>query len=179
MDLEINQYVENLPEGAITLANAQYLMNALCMMHNVNPIILNVKEGTNSYYSKFKQFQDSFNAMDSNGDVHNTWEEFEGLEEAKKKLVENQLDYLLKDVGETIMKSRGTIPGEMKVKIDELLKPNPQVFNWKSYFRRLMGNSIFVYTKKSLRKLSKRFEDSAGIKIKQKVNILVAIDTDR
>ena len=75
------------------------------------------------------------------------------------------------------MKNQGTIPGELRSKIDSLFEQKPQIFNWKAYLRRLLGNSNFVYTKKTLRKLSKRFEDSAGIKIKQKTNILVAIDT--
>lgn len=61
--------------------------------------------------------------------------------------------------------------------IDELFKINPPIFNWKAYFRRYLGFSNEAFVKKSLRKESKRFPQTAGIKIKFKQNILVAIDT--
>jgi predicted metal-dependent peptidase len=51
------------------------------------------------------------------------------------------------------------------------------VFNWKAYFRRLLGSIYDVNIKSTRRKVSKRFEDAAGIQHKKKVSILVAIDT--
>lgn len=65
----------------------------------------------------------------------------------------------------------------MKEYVDKLFKVKPSIFNWKAYFRRLLGFAIDVFVKKSHRKISKRFDGAAGIKLKHKHDILVAIDT--
>ena len=182
-DLEVNQLITGLPEGCVTL---DYFKK--------QGIDLPPRAGTRLYYdilkNELKNNPDLLNGLgnDSNGNDdgspnygdgsgHEKWKQFDQLTEAEKKLVENQTDYVLKSTADTVMKNQGTIPGELRSKIDSLFEQKPQIFNWKAYLRRLLGNSNFVYTKKTLRKLSKRFEDSAGIKIKQKTNILVAIDT--
>lgn len=179
-DLEINQLIENLPEGSVTL---KYFAD--------QGINLPERAGTAYYYKALKDsnfnppsFDESNKGGSGNSDSesnnkgsHRTWKIFDELSDSEKKLVENQTDYVLKNTAETIQKNCGKIPGELAEKIEQLFKVNPPVFNWKAYLRRLLGNSQFVYTKKSQRKLSNRFEDSAGIKVKQRTNILVAIDT--
>lgn len=182
-DLEINQYINPdwLPEGGITMASFPTLK-------------LELKAGTNYYY---KELLNNYNSdkpdpqlkamMDAQkqpgegdqpgGDMHGTWKDFDDLTETEKKLIQNQAEHILKESAVQINKSRGTIPGELKSKIDELFKIKEQVFNWKAYLRRKIGSSMEIYTKKSRRKLSKRFEDNAGIKIKRKHHILVAVDT--
>jgi predicted metal-dependent peptidase len=72
---------------------------------------------------------------------------------------------------------RGTIPGEFVEMIEKLRKKRPEVFNWKAYFRRMLGSIYDVNVRSTRRKQSKRFEDAAGIQHKKKVSILVAIDT--
>ena len=51
------------------------------------------------------------------------------------------------------------------------------MFNWKAYFRRLLGSIYDVNIRSTRRKVSKRFDEAAGIQHKKKVSILVAIDT--
>lgn len=188
-DLEINQLIENLPEDCVSLENFKKI-----------GIDLPPKAGTAAYYKLLQEAsfspddadgEGNGSSSDGNGDgenegdsekrnskgSHKKWKEFDELTEAEKKLVENQTDHIIKSTAETVMKNQGKIPSEMVRKIDDLFKERKPVFNWKAYFRRLLGNSAFTYTKKSLRKLSKRFEDNAGVKVKNKTNILVAIDT--
>ena len=183
------------------MSKMQELVNVLCILIGIPQITLRANAGTNEYYRILKDLQQQMNQSNNNsgdgdgdgggagdlsdqaqkqnsqGGSHKTWKEFDKLSESEKKLVENQVDYTLKQTAETVQKQQGKIPAELQRKINELFEIKKPVFNWKAYFRRLIGNSIFVYTKKSLRKLSKRFEDNAGLKIKQKTNILVAIDT--
>lgn len=177
-DLEINQYInqEWLPEGGITMSTFPTLT-------------LDLKAGTHYYYFKLLENHKSdkpdpgleglmkSQGEGSGGDMHKTWKEFENMSEAEKNLIKNQVEHILKETAKEIKKSRGSIPGEMKSIIDELFKINEPAFNWKAYLRRKLGISIESFTKKSLRKLSKRFEGSAGIKIKRKHHILVARDT--
>ena len=109
---------------------------------------------------------------------HELWKEFyEGLSEAEKKLIQKQIEHQLEKVAEETEKSRGLVPAEMKERIDALKKVEPPVIDWKMYLRRFGGNSNKIYTKKSRRKLNKRFSENPAIKIKLKKHILVARDT--
>ena len=108
---------------------------------------------------------------------HEMWSEFEGMSEADKKLLGKQIDHQLKEVANTINKSRGTIPAEMVEYINGLFEVVEAVIDWKAYLRRFNGMATKVYTKKTRRKLNKRFVGNPALKIKQRKNTLVAIDT--
>lgn len=116
---------------------------------------------------------EEFNPIDD----HSTWKDFQNIPEANKQLISNNINSILKQTAEQVEKMRGTIPGELTDIIEKLKKKKPEVFNWKAYFRRLLGSIYDVNIRSSRRKPSKRFEGSAGIQHKKKVSILVAIDT--
>lgn len=190
-DLEINQYIEknDLPPGGCTLEVFKELK-------------LEEKKGTNYYYEKLvKGAQDGScpalnNAIaadalgkmsfkpgkgDGGEDImlpsHGSWDEFDGLNEATKKLINKQAEYILKEVASQVEKSRGTIPGELAELIKRLNELEPAKFDWRGYLRMFLGGSIKTFTKKTRRKFNKRYEENPGLKIKQKRHILVAIDT--
>jgi len=175
-DLEINQYIkrENLPEGGLTLDTFPELN-------------LPYKAGTKKYYellqqaNKNGQSESLSNLLDSmEGNTpydHPMWDEFDEMDEATKKLIQKQVDHQIKDVVETIEKSRGDIPGEMKSIIERIRFVQPQKFDWKGYLKRFVGNSSKVYTKKTRRKINKRYLGNPALKIKTKNHVLVGIDT--
>jgi len=194
MDLEINQYIDNdmLPEGGMTLS----------LFPELN---LDKKAGTRYYYDKLKQAADNPGTcpnLDSlleagkngqgtvtvklgkgnkKGEVnvpnHGTWEEFDDLDEASKKLIKAQTGHIIKEVADQIQKSRGTIPGEFVEILERLNQLEESKFNWRAFLRRFTGGSTQVYTKRTRRKENQRFEDAAGLKVKPKRRILVGIDT--
>lgn len=139
--------------------------------------------GVKYYYEKLLQNLQSDNPdlvlknLSESYDAHTSWKEIlDSIGEEFGELVKSQLEHQLKDcVNNT--KDRGTIPGELKYIIDEIFKDKKPIFDWKKYFRRFLGSSFNIYTKKSYRIESNRFKDSAGLKIKKKHNILVAVDT--
>ena len=110
-------------------------------------------------------------------DSHHTWKDFKNIPEANKQLIVNNIHAILKQTAEQVEKARGTIPGELIETINKLKEKRPEVFNWKAYFRRLLGSIYDVNIRSTRRKESKRFEGSAGIQHKKKVSILVAVDT--
>ena len=179
-DIEVNQYIDVLPDG-------------LCTLQTVDPL-LPPKAGTKYYYEflykeeKEKEFRKESkiekgqNSEDGNEDIkeprnHDQWQDSENKSEAEKQLISNQIDYVVKQTATQVIKNRGTIPKELEEYVGSLFKVNPPVFNWKAYFRRMLGFAIDVFVRKSHRKISKRFEGLAGIKLKHKHDILVAIDT--
>jgi predicted metal-dependent peptidase len=175
-DLEINQYIleSNLPEGGLLLSSFPELN-------------LPAKAGTKVYYDILKQAQDSgqspsldnlLDQMDGNSQYdHSTWDEFDDLSEADKKLVQKQIEHQLKESAEQTSKKQGNIPGELAEIIKRLLHVEPAKFDWKGYLRRFVGNSTISYTKKLRRKYNKRYIENPGLKVKFKNHILVGVDT--
>ena len=181
MDMEINQYIdpEYLPDGGIDI-------------NNYEDLDLDRKAGCRYYYDKLQQLKDEKDKdgtcgneeMDKlldcidNGDVpdHSTWEEFDDLSEAEKKLIEKQLQKVLSDAKEQTIKKRGNVPGEIEgvIIIEEIVRPK---FDWRSYVRRFSGTSTKVFTKKIRRKENRRYDENPGLKIKMKQHMLLAIDT--
>ena len=75
------------------------------------------------------------------------------------------------------MKTCGSIPGQFSEYVNGLFKQKEAVFNWKAYFRRVIGNSIKTYIKSTRYKPSFRFKGQPGTCLKFKPKIMVAIDT--
>lgn len=183
MDMEINQYIvpEWLPEGGIDI-------------NNYPELNLDLKAGTRYYYDKLRdakdrkdkngtsgspEFDKLCDQMDGDGEGlpdHSTWEEFENLSEAEKKLIEKQTQRLLANAQEQTIKKQGSIPGEMKglIKMNEIIPPK---FNWRAYIRRFTGVSTKIFTRKIRRKENKRYSDNPGLRVKMRQKMLLAIDT--
>jgi predicted metal-dependent peptidase len=181
MDMEINQYIEAswLPEGGINI-------------DDYTDIQLDRKAGCRYYYDQLLRLQDEKDKNGTSGDQemdklldniasgdipdHSTWEEFDDMSEAEKKLIEKQVQKILKDAKEQTVKKRGSVPGEIEglLILDEVTKAK---FDWKGYLRRFTGTSTKIFTKKIRRKENYRYEDNPGLKIKMKQHMLLAIDT--
>ena len=182
-DVEINQYLT--PE--------YYPTPDILLPSTFPELKLPLKAGTKKYYELLSQAKLSgaspaLNALldsdpSSGGKhgsiadgLHPTWKEFDSLSEADKKLVKAQIDHQIKSIVEG-QRNMGFTPAELKSYIDSLFEIKPQSFDWKGYFRRFFGTSTKVYTKKTRRKLNKRFEENPALKVKQKKNVLVGVDT--
>jgi len=175
-DIEINQYIADdyLPEGGLTL-------------ETFSDLDLPKKAGTDTYYKLLQEAKEEGNCdalndvLDQmNGDSqydHQTWDEFDDLTEADKKLVQKQIEHQLKETAETTEKRRGNIPGELAGLIERLTNIEPPKFNWKAFLRRFVGNSTISYTKKLRRKYNKRYNANPGLKIKFKNHVCVGVDT--
>lgn len=123
------------------------------------------------------QYPDEFEKELNRFDDHSSWDDFDKVPEATKQLMQNNINTILKNTAEQVEKMHGSIPGEFTELIEKLRQKKPEVFNWKAYFRRLLGSIYDVNIRSTRRKVSKRFDEAAGIQHKKKVSILVAIDT--
>lgn len=110
-------------------------------------------------------------------DDHSTWKEIEGMSDAEKKLVQNQFDALAKNTAEQVMKQAGKIPGQFADYIKGLFEIKKEVFNWKSYFNKIVGNLITSELRLTKMRPSRRFDDSRGVKFVKKPHILIGVDT--
>ena len=87
------------------------------------------------------------------------------------------IDELVAFAAEECEKHCGSLPGEMKGRIDLIRKKPRPVADWKRYFRRYLGNEFSEFIRKSKKRESKRFPDAAGNRHRRKSHILVGIDT--
>ena len=156
-DCEVNSYIENLPPNCIKAEN--YQLPPMC--------------GTKFYYENIKEEEDDKNQT---LDQHD-WKDFSDLSDAEKQLIENQVDHIAKQAAEEVERQCGHIPACLKDYIGNLFKKKERIFNWKSYFRRMIGTVIDVELKKTRKKESIRFPDASGLKHKRKSNICVIVDT--
>ena len=174
-DIEINQYIDPkcLPDGGLTLDTFPELN-------------LKQRAGTQYYYDELKNAQgtgqcptlDSIMAnMDGQPYEHTTWDDFNDLPEAEKKLIEKQIEHQIRETADATEKKCGSLPGELSDLIRRLRHVEPPKFDWRAYLRRFVGNSSKVYTKKLRRKYNKRYSDNPGLKIKFKNWVCVGIDT--
>jgi predicted metal-dependent peptidase len=197
-DLEINQYIQDEYKDktwdGLEIDHAPWA-----------ELKLPEKAGTRKYYELIKKeaeqnpdgdvakFLDAANAANGDGEPreitlgdgtkvtvkasHEFWKQYENMDEAEKKLMEKQIEHQLKDTANQVQKQRGHIPGELKELIDSLYVSEEAVIDWRAYLRRFNGMASKVFTKKTRRKPNKRFYGNPALKIKQKKNTLVAIDT--
>ena len=164
-DCEVNSYIPILQQ-------TPYVYPALFNMPE--------KQGTKWYYENLEQYAEKagFKIIHiPEIGSHENWKDFADLSDAEKELVKQQINTQAKHCAEEIIKQQGKIPGELKTYIDSLFKERDAIFNWKSYFRRVIGNSIQSFIKSTRYKPSKRFKDQPGNILKFKPKVLVAVDT--
>jgi predicted metal-dependent peptidase len=181
MDMEINQYIDgdDLPEGGIKI-------------EDYSDLNLDLKAGCRYYYDKLKQFKDKKDKdgtcgcgnmdklLDSidNGNIpdHSTWDEFENMSEAERKLLDKQVQRILQDAENKTKACGGHVPDELKDKIilEEIVPPK---FNWREHVRRFTGVSTKIFTRKTRRKENLKFPDNPALRVKMRQKMLLGIDT--
>lgn len=140
-----------------------------------NPQMANGGTGTTPQPSSSipQAIRDKMNQIDD----HSKWPTLES--EAEIQDMQQIVDTMLDFAAEECEKGRGTVPAELKGRIENIRnkkKPKPAA-DWKRYFRRYLGNEFTEFIRKSKKRESRRFPDAAGNRHRRKSHILVAIDT--
>lgn len=163
MDCAINQNIQNLPVGCVTLES---------LSDKLQKVLL-PKQGSWYYYNEIIKSSKLFDYGFLDIDDHSIWPD--EISEAEYILHKTQLESKLKETAEIISKQAGKIPGEITALL-QLIKDKPPIFNWKKYFRRLVGNHITSEIILTKMRPSRRLPDARGIKFKRNPKILVGID---
>lgn len=184
-DLEVNQYL-----------NEKELHPTWLTLDKFPELNLGLRKGSKYYYDELMKAKNNksshglnslleqlesqpYGECDLNGEKVITGEHKDlstELSPVMKKVVENQVNRMIEEVLSQT-KHIGKTPGFFEEIFKRLPVIVPPKFDWKGYFRRFVVGNGDVYTKKTRRKESLRFEGSAGLRVKRKCNPLIALDT--
>lgn len=192
-DLTVNQYIEDHQLG-----------DQAIKIDDFKDFSLQGGQGIDYYYQKLKDALSDMND-DSKGNAagqnpmneseqkldelmrqtdndqleqHKFWDEFQELSSAEQKMIEANINESIMNTLSRI-KSRdfGKLPGGLQNYIQllmESLKPN---LNWRRILRIFTASSSRTQLKNTIRKPSKRYGTTPGIKIRCKQKLLLVLDT--
>jgi predicted metal-dependent peptidase len=135
--------------------------------------------------NKYKELNDSekkllelMNKSNRQLEQHKFWDEIQKMSSAERKIIESMInESVLNSVSRMKERRYGNLPAGLQQYIDLLvdsLKPN---INWKRVLRLFAASSSRTQIKNTIRRSSKRYGTTPGIKIQRKQKILIAIDS--
>jgi predicted metal-dependent peptidase len=175
-DLVVNQYIHpmHLPNDAITLDKYPKLKN------------LKKGESVGYYYLKILEIQEK----DDNPDAqfpdenneqlkqHQNWNSFGQMPRMEQRMMESALeDTLVQAAERTDDKLQGHLPSSLYRLLQERMSKSKQQVDWRRMLRIFIGTGKRTYLKNTIRRPSKRYGTTPGIKVKQRQKILVGLDT--
>ena len=111
---------------------------------------------------------------------HRLWKEIGELSPGEQKVMEHQVNNIIKQTVNRVKhkyKNYGNLPAGLKELLDKILEEMQPQFNWRRILRLFAASSNSTYLKNTIRRPSKRYGTTPGIKVKRQHKLLLAIDT--
>ena len=111
---------------------------------------------------------------------HGLWIELEQLPAALRELLEEQIN---EAIAQSLEKSRrnttdwGKLPAALRQHLQEFENARKPVVNWRRMLRIFTESSSRTFVRSTLKRASKRYGTTPGIKIRKRQKLLIAIDT--
>lgn len=171
-DLVVNQLIGpwDLPKSAITLATFSEL--DLPPNKSVEWYYKELQKHSGKDSIKSKIIKISEKEYHSN---HSKWGE---NKEISQNVIDTELDrMIIQSKNRTPVKDYGSIPSEIKKRINIIIEKRKSQIDWKRALRLFTTSSRKTRIYHTMKRISKRYGTRPGIKIKRFQRILVAIDT--
>ncbi len=197
-DLVVNQYIiqTQLPEGALVLSMFDYLKD-------LYGIQLEAWQSTDYYYrmlqkaiqqkpsqslqsynaengTNYPSLTDLLNSAEAHQKKHFYWKQFDPLNDADIKVMEYQLYNQIKTLMERFQGNpqlMGHLPGQLIEYLKGFLDSYKPQIDWRRVMKRFAASSTSTYIKNTVRRASKRYGTTPGIKVKRNQKLLIALDT--
>ncbi len=111
------------------------------------------------------------------GDDHSSWREMRALSDGERSILEGELHRLIRDSAKRAEKSRGQLPGKLQEVLDEIAALLEPEVPWKRILRLFSASSRRTSVRNTLRRPSKRYGTTPGLRIQRHQRLMVAIDT--
>ncbi len=175
-DLVVNQYIHPrfLTEESITLDKYPKLRK-LEKGKDVGFYYLKILELIENDDSESSNFPDENNNQLKQ---HQNWNSFSQTPRMDQRMMSSALDDALVQAAErTDEKLQGFLPGSLYRLIMDRLEKKAKQVDWRRMLRIFIGSGRRTYIKNTIRRPSKRYGTSPGIKVKQRQKILIGLDT--
>ncbi len=133
----------------------------------------NKSQSQSKGYSNLKHFLEKEPDM-----TGNNWDDFQQLSGPERWLIECQLNETICNCMERARTNQyGNIPAGLLTYLQTIVESMKPQVNWKRILKLFAESSTHTYLKNTLKRPSKRYGTTPGIKIKKRNKILVAVDT--
>lgn len=113
-----------------------------------------------------------------NGDWHGLWKDLtEGMGDKERELMRKEIQEMTRRVAEETSKLRGNVPVHITNAMKEDFGNKPPVISWKTLFNRFVGSTLTTDIYQTRKRPNFRFEDAPSNKYKNKVRIVVGMDS--
>lgn len=185
MDLVVNQYIDSrqLPDGSVLLSTFPELdlhtdQTHIYYYEQLSLLKRDIEDSKGLCSSKSARALNSISIKSNGIERHELWKAISQLGKTERKVLDCQIDNLLNiSKNKTSLKSYSEMPAGMKLYLDSIFFKEEQLVNWRRVLKLFSESSSKTYIKNTLKKPSKRYGTTPGIKIRRKQKLLVAIDT--
>lgn len=111
-------------------------------------------------------------------DWHKHWDDLiNGMGDKEKDLFKKEIQEAVRRVAEETQKMQGHVPVHVSNSVNANFGNKPPVISWKTLFNRFVGSTLSTEVFQTRKRPNFRFEDAPVHKYKNKVRIVVGLDT--
>lgn len=190
-DIVVNQYIEphQLIEGVVLISQFEDLQ--LETNQDVGYYYDKLSNAWQSYMSSLgteeeqektpsiENLEKYINGYDENLAQHDLWQtEIGRMTQAERDILEEALNRVIENTIQRVgQRGIGKLPAGLKAYLDNLMISMKPRLNWRRVLRIFTSNASRTFIKNTIRRPSKRYGTSPGIKVKNKQKLLIAVDT--
>ncbi|NJL13068.1 MAG: hypothetical protein HC913_08770 [Microscillaceae bacterium] len=190
-DLVVNQYIKSvhLIPGAVHLEdfpelnlkphqplNAYY--NALMELYQSRQNAPGKGQGNTETSQAWENLRKLLDQNDPNHQKHAFWQKIEELSSAERDILESVINQAIQNtLQNTKNEEMGYLPAALQRYLMELERSLVPIINWRRVLRLFSNSSSATRLQNTIRRPSKRYGTTPGIKVKKKQKVLVALDT--
>ncbi len=185
MDLVVNQYIERiqLPAESIFLEtfpelNLEKDQTYFYYYEKLKVLQEDCKNGSGLCDSVASKNLQSISGSSHGLERHELWKEIYSQTNVEKDVLDAQMENLIRiATNKTSSKQFGLLPAGVQLQINTLLIKEQPLVNWRRVLKLFSESSSKTKVKNTLKRPSKRYGTTPGIKIRHQQKLLIAIDT--
>jgi predicted metal-dependent peptidase len=182
-DLVVNQYIQRdqLPEDSIFLESFPELnlQKGQTWFYYYQKIAELYKQsgGSDGEGSPGMDFLQNISPESNGLDRHQPWQKMRQRTELEQAVTDTQMDSMLRLAQQrTGTQAWGSMPGEIQEAIGNA-PSTVQELSWRAILRLFVGNASKTRLKNTIKRVSKRYGTTPGVKIRRQHRLMVAVDT--
>ncbi len=199
-DLVVNQYIRQdwLPENRLHLGlfpgigleperdADEYYRKLMALKERMEALGAQTEDGgaADSEKDPGKEAWENLKRMLGEGDEwqgkHALWVDLDQLPTALREVLEDQINEAIQSSMDKVRrdsKEWGSLPGGLRAHLEAFEKSRMPVVNWRRLLRIFTESSSRTFIRSTLKRPSKRYGTTPGIKVKKRQKLLVAVDT--